>query len=65
MENLNGLFEFLRLFLILLIGGTLFKTCISLIQGKKVEFNLSNPMNLKPRWPLKKEQIDKTKEENM
>lgn len=60
MENLSNLFEFLRLFLILLIGGTLFKICISLIQGKKVELNPLNPLNLKARWPVKKEDKDIT-----
>ncbi|WP_320664766.1 hypothetical protein [Prochlorococcus sp. MIT 1223] len=57
MDNISNLLAFLRLFLILLIGGTIFKACISLMQGKKFELNLRNPMNLKARWPIKKEVI--------
>ena len=56
MENLSNLFEFLRIALILIIGGTTFKACISLLQGKKIELNPLNPLNLKARWPRKKEE---------
>ena len=35
----------------LLIGGWAFKALISLAQGKPIEINLKNPLNLKPRWP--------------
>lgn len=56
MENLNNIFELLRLVIILLIGGTVFKACISLIQGKKVKVDPLNPMNLKARWPIKKKE---------
>ena len=62
MENLSNLFGFIRIALILIVGGTVFKACISLLEGKKVEFNLFNPLNLKARWPRKKEEkplIDK------
>tara|TARA_Y100001968_G_scaffold326967_1_gene371056 strand:- start:1453 stop:1635 length:183 start_codon:yes stop_codon:yes gene_type:complete len=58
MENLGNFFEFIRLFLILIVGGTVFKACISLIQGKKIEINPKNPLNLKARWPVQKK--DKT-----
>lgn len=54
MENLSNLFAFIRLFLLLLVGGTAFKVCISLIQGKKVELNPLNPLNLRARWPIEK-----------
>ena len=37
--------------LILIIGGWGFKALISLAQGKTVELNLKNPLNLKARWP--------------
>ena len=36
---------------ILIIGGWGFKALISLAQGKPVEINLKNPLNLKARWP--------------
>tara|TARA_B100001996_G_C18220299_1_gene423439 strand:- start:230 stop:400 length:171 start_codon:yes stop_codon:yes gene_type:complete len=36
---------------ILIIGGWAFKALISLAQGKPVEVNLKNPLNLKARWP--------------
>ena len=61
MENLNNLFEFIRIALILIIGGTAFKACISLIQGKKVKLDPFNPMNLKARWPLPKKESDNVK----
>ena len=37
--------------LLLILGGWAFKALISLAQGKPVEINLKNPLNLKPRWP--------------
>ncbi len=37
--------------LILITGGWAFKALISLVQGKPVEVNLKNPLNLKARWP--------------
>ena len=55
MENISGFLEFLRIALILVIGGASFKACISLMQGKKVELNPLNPLNLKARWPIKKQ----------
>ena len=36
---------------ILIIGGWVFKASIAILQGKPVEFNLKNPLNLKARWP--------------
>ena len=37
--------------LLLILGGWSFKALISLAQGKPVNINLSNPLNLKARWP--------------
>ena len=37
--------------LLLILGGWTFKALISLAQGKPVEINLRNPLNLKARWP--------------
>ncbi len=54
MDFLVNSFAFIRIALILVLGGWVFKACISLIQGKKVEFNLLNPLNLKARWPRDK-----------
>ena len=42
------------IFLILIIGGSAFKALISLSQGKAVNINLRNPLNLKARWPKEK-----------
>ena len=39
---------------ILILGGWSFKALISLAQGKPVEINPKNPLNLKPRWPKEK-----------
>ena len=36
---------------LLIFGGWAFKALISLAQGKPVEVNLKNPLNLKARWP--------------
>ena len=36
---------------LLIIGGWSFKALISLAQGKPVEINIKNPLNLKARWP--------------
>tara|TARA_B100001250_G_C19762266_1_gene773041 strand:+ start:634 stop:804 length:171 start_codon:yes stop_codon:yes gene_type:complete len=36
---------------ILIIGGWALKALIALVQGKPVEINLKNPLNLKARWP--------------
>ena len=35
----------------LIVGGWAFKALIALAQGKPVEINLKNPLNLKARWP--------------
>ena len=37
--------------MLLILGGWTFKALISLAQGKPVEINLKNPLNLKARWP--------------
>tara|TARA_Y100001968_G_C18921988_1_gene510191 strand:- start:141 stop:314 length:174 start_codon:yes stop_codon:yes gene_type:complete len=37
--------------LLLISGGWAFKALIAIAQGKPVEFNLKNPLNLKARWP--------------
>ena len=39
---------------ILIFGGWAFKALISIAQGKAVEINLKNPLNLKARWPIEK-----------
>ena len=36
---------------ILIFGGWAFKALIALAQGKPVQINLKNPLNLKARWP--------------
>ena len=46
--NLSYLF---LIALILITGGWAFKALISLSQGKPIEVNLKNPLNLKARWP--------------
>ena len=46
----NIIYLFLIAF-ILIFGGWAFKAIISLAQGKAVEINLKNPLNLKARWP--------------
>jgi len=37
--------------LLLILAGWSFKALISLAQGKPVDINLKNPLNLKARWP--------------
>ncbi|WP_269610400.1 hypothetical protein [Prochlorococcus marinus] len=37
--------------LLLILGGWAFKALIALAQGKPVELNFKNPLNLKARWP--------------
>ena len=49
--------NFIYLFLItfmLILGGWAFKATISILQGKPVEINFMNPLNLKARWPKDK-----------
>ena len=36
---------------LLIFSGWAFKALIALAQGKPVELNLKNPLNLKARWP--------------
>ncbi len=51
MDSLSNFLAFLRIALILVVGGWAFKACISLIRGEKIELNFLNPLNLKARWP--------------
>ena len=37
--------------LMLIFGGWAFKAFIAIAQGKPVNLNLKNPLNLKARWP--------------
>ena len=37
--------------MLLILGGWSFKALISLAQGKPIEINFKNPLNLKARWP--------------
>jgi len=37
--------------MLLILGGWAFKALISLVQGKPIEINFKNPLNLKARWP--------------
>ena len=53
LTNLSYLF---LISLILIIGGWAFKALISLAQGKPVEINPKNPLNLKARWPKDKKE---------
>ncbi len=46
----NLFFIFLITF-ILILGGSAFKALIAFAQGKPIDLNLKNPLNLKPRWP--------------
>jgi len=41
----------LLIFIVLIFGGWSFKALISLAQGKPLDINLKNPLNLKARWP--------------
>ena len=41
---------------LLIIGGWSFKALIALAQGKPMEINLKNPLNLKARWPKETKQ---------
>ena len=41
----------LLIFTILVISGWAFKALISLAQGKPLDINLKNPLNLRARWP--------------
>ncbi len=44
----------LMITILLIIAGWSFKALISIAQGKPIEFNLKNPLNLKARWPKEK-----------
>ena len=51
---LTNISYILLIFIILIIGGWSFKALISLAQGKQLDINLKNPLNLKARWPKEK-----------
>tara|TARA_Y100001968_G_C19350042_1_gene714138 strand:- start:81 stop:251 length:171 start_codon:yes stop_codon:yes gene_type:complete len=48
LTNISYLF---LIVLILIIGGWCLKALIALAQGRPVEINLKNPLNLRARWP--------------
>jgi len=48
---LTNISYLLLITLILIIGGWALKALIALAQGKPVEIDLKNPLNLKARWP--------------
>ncbi len=48
---LTNITYILLISLLLIFGGWAFKALISLSQGKPIEINLKNPLNLKARWP--------------
>ena len=48
---LTNISYLLLITLFLIVGGWAFKALISLAQGKPVELNYKNPLNLKARWP--------------
>ena len=48
---LTNLFYIFLISMLLIIGGWSFKALISLSQGKAIEINIKNPLNLKARWP--------------
>jgi len=39
---------------LLIFAGSALKALISLVEGKPVQVNLKNPLNLKARWPKEK-----------
>ena len=48
---LSNISYLLLITLILIVSGWALKALIALAQGKPVETNLKNPLNLKARWP--------------
>ena len=48
---LSNISYILLITVLLTLGGWAFKALISIAQGKPVEINLKNPLNLKARWP--------------
>ena len=48
---LTNISYILLICVLLIIGGWSFKALISIAQGKPIEINLKNPLNLKARWP--------------
>ena len=56
---LSNLIYFLAIVSFLTFGGWAFKALIAIAQGKPVNMNFTNPLNLKARWPkTKKEDIE-------
>ena len=53
---LTNISYLLLITLILIFGGWAFKALIALAQGKPVNINLKNPLNLKARWPNDKKE---------
>ena len=54
---LTNIIYILLISTLLILGGWSLKALISIAQGKPVEINPTNPLNLKARWP--KETKDK------
>tara|TARA_Y100001968_G_scaffold285781_1_gene286008 strand:- start:393 stop:563 length:171 start_codon:yes stop_codon:yes gene_type:complete len=48
---LTNISYLLLILTILIFGGWSFKALIALAQGKPVQTNIKNPLNLKARWP--------------
>ncbi len=48
---LANIFYIILISFLLILGGWAFKALISFAQGKPVEINLKNPLNLRARWP--------------
>ena len=48
---LTNISYILLISILLIFGGWTFKALISLAQGKPLEINFKNPLNLKARWP--------------
>ena len=48
---LTNISYILLLTILLILGGWSFKALIALAQGKPIEVNIKNPLNLKARWP--------------
>ena len=48
---LTNISYILLIAILLIFGGWAFKALILLAQGKPIEINFKNPLNLKARWP--------------
>ena len=58
MHLVNNLFYLSIITFLLLTAGWVVKAIMSLLSGKPVSLNLSNPLNLKARWPKEKNNIE-------